>query len=54
MIKTLNKIDRLYSDFVSESKKSIEGNKSASKRARLLSLELRDILKDFRRISLKM
>lgn len=51
----VEEINLKFSAFYSEATKQTEkGNKSAGRRARKLSLEIRDLLKEFRALSVKM
>lgn len=49
----LSKIDTLASEFRINAEKAIMGNKSAGVRARKISMELSERLKEFRKLSIE-
>lgn len=49
---TISRIEAIYEEFLIDAKKANAGNRAAGTRARKASLQLSDLLKDFRKESL--
>lgn len=54
MLQDINdRIQSLYSAFVADSAKEIDGNMSAGARARKMSLKLEKLMKEYRKLSIE-
>ena len=49
----IKKIDKLMDAFKVECDKNLHGNKAAGRRARVISLELGNLLKEYRKVSME-